>query len=798
MRSSIVVFFLFVLSTQVSAQMVGQIIRGKVVDKSETPVAYANIYVPETGWGTSSDISGNFNIKGLPLGQFTLQVSAVGFDLYQEPINIGEESVQSLTIRMNDAQYGMPQIEVVGMRNRTLKRLPGSAAVMDRREIDLLAPVSGNEVFRRVSGVHVVDEEGVGLRTNIGIRGLDPDRSRTVLVLEDGIPVALNPYGEPEMYFTPAIDRMAGVEIVKGAGQIAYGPRTIGGVVNYITPDPPAGEEVKLNLQGGQGGYFSGLVSYGKTEGNAGVYVSYLRKQADDIAGTSFTLNDLNAKFKYKLSDKSSVGTKIGVYNETSNSTYIGLTQNMFDNGGQDFLRMAPDDRLDVSRFSLSSTHTYSFNENTSLRTTAYGYTVSRDWRRQDFSSDSTASRQTGVVWGDESIPGGAIYMRNGSGNRNRSFIVGGIETKLLHQYNLGFKSEIQAGVRLHGEAASEQRINGSRPDVESGALVADELRSGFAQSAFAENKIWLTEKFIFTAGLRYENYNFEREIFRGSYNGAITDTSVIANSSVSEFIPGVGLNYNVNAAVQVFAGAHRGFAPPVLADAITTAGVAYQLDAERSWNFEAGMRALLTRGINIDLTGFYMDFSNQIIPVSESSGGTGAGIVNGGSTIHRGVEAGFVVGFGELFDAPFRLDMDVNATYVDAYYGADRFIGDEENSVNIEGNRTPYAPEFFISSGLTFEAPQGYGLRLTTTYVSEQFTDGINSVTPSANGRNGLIDSYFLVDATARYTVARWNTTFSLSCKNLLDERYMVSRRPQGIRVGLPRFITAGVNVTF
>jgi Fe(3+) dicitrate transport protein len=53
----------------------------------------------------------------------------------------------------------------------------------------------------------VVEEEGAGLRANIGIRGLDPHRSRNVLILEDGIPVALNPYGEPDSYYTPQIDR---------------------------------------------------------------------------------------------------------------------------------------------------------------------------------------------------------------------------------------------------------------------------------------------------------------------------------------------------------------------------------------------------------------------------------------------------------------------------------------------------------------------------------------------------------------------------------------------------------------
>jgi len=88
-----------------------------------------------------------------------------------------------------------------------------------------------------VTGLHAVDEEGIGLRLNLGVRGLNPDRSRNILMLEDGVPISLAPYGEPEMYYTPSIDRMARLEVLKGSGSILFGPQTIGGVINYITPD---------------------------------------------------------------------------------------------------------------------------------------------------------------------------------------------------------------------------------------------------------------------------------------------------------------------------------------------------------------------------------------------------------------------------------------------------------------------------------------------------------------------------------------------------------------------------------
>ena len=136
--------------------------------------------------------------------------------------------------------------------------------------------------------------------------------------------------------------------------------------------------------------------------------------------------------------------------------------------------------------------------------------------------------------------------------------------------------------------------------------------------------------------------------------------------------------------------------------------------------------------------------------------------------------------------------------TYVDAFYNEDRFINDGEAVVNIRNNRTPYAPEWLVSGGLSYTAPFGLQARLTANYASEQFADELNTLSPSANGQTGLIDAWFSVDGSLRYTLPKGKCSFFGSVKNLTDERYIVSRRPQGIRVSLPRFITAGVELSF
>jgi Fe(3+) dicitrate transport protein len=73
-----------------------------------------------------------------------------------------------------------------------------------------------------------------------------------------------------------------------------------------------------------------------------------------------------------------------------------------------------------------------------------------------------------------------------------------------------------------------------------------------------------------------------------------------------------------------------------------------------------------------------------------------------------------------------------------------------------------------------------------------------LNTVAPSPNGRVGRIDDYFLMDGSAWYKIPKIFTTFRFSVKNMTNERYIVSRRPQGIRVGLPVWLMGGFEFNF
>lgn len=716
-------------------------------------------------------------------------ISPLTISVAQQPLPTTKDSLKTLKL---------PQIEVIGSVDR-LSKLPGSAKSISTKELQRRLPVSGNEILRSVTGIHVVDEEGLGLRANIGIRGLDPDRSRTVLILEDGVPVALAPYGEPELYYTPSMDRMAGVEILKGSGSILYGPQTFGGIINYQTANPPKTPTLDIRLQGANQRYLSSRLSYGNTVGNTGIIAHYVVKRGEDFGLVDFSIHDLSTKVTIQLHPASLLGIKLGAYDESSNATYVGLTQAMFDSGAYDFTQLAPNDLLRIRRYSTSLHHLYQVRPSTALNTTLFAYSTTRDWSRQEFTSNPASAGIVRMV-GNPEIPDGALFFLDRTGNRNRAFEVIGVEPRLSTDYSTGqLKHHLEAGFRVLYEQAHEQRIDGTTQQPTSGTLRDDEIRRGFALSSWIQHQTFLSERLSVTPGMRFESYEYQRDIMK--LNNVIVDIN--SERTTRNWIPGLGLAYTHAKGITLFSGIHRGFGPPRVKDAISNRGIAYELDAELSWNYELGTRLQARRGLLVELTLYHMDFENQIIPASESSGQFGpsatTGLINGGKTRHRGVETSWSFHLDEVFNLGFGLSWNANTTFSNATFNQDRFVLNKGQVANIRGNRLPYAPEWMIHNQFVWMPIDQLEVMLQHTYVAEQYGDPFNTRTPDASGQIGVIPAWNTLDLGMSGSFKHLKGfKYSAQLKNLLDERYISTRRPQGIRVGLPRMLIASLQYTF
>lgn len=768
---------------------------------NQTPVTGALVRVNGTTLGATVDAEGRFSIAHIPAGTYTIEASAPGHTLTQRSVALRDGSATELALRLVPGPQELASVRVLGAAADALERLPGSAATVSQRTIEAIQPMSANDVLRTVAGVHIQDEEGAGLRANVGIRGLDPDRSRTVLVLEDGIPVSLAPYGEPEMYYSPPIDRMSRVEVIKGSGSILFGPQTIGGVVNYVTADPVVGFGGRVDVRGGAGGQEYSRMQFGGTRGNARGIVTGFRRSAEDLNGLRYDVTDATAKlgFRTALGDFSA---KLSVYDEASNATYVGLTDSMF--RAAPLAHPMPTDRLNVSRQALTLAHEAPLAGGT-LRTSAYGYSTTRDWMRRNYTYGAT---------------GNTIIRGNASGGRDRSFSVAGIEPRYQRMWTVGtVASALDVGARFHHESARDQFVNAT-VDGERTSIRDDEIRTGDAFSAWVQNRFALSETFDLTPGLRMERFTYARHITRGrvrrtdsgSTTRSVEDLDIRSGDAVAEVIPGIGATWRPRDLVTVFAGAHRGFAPPRTKDALIYGDptlapdqqvpdpISLQLDPERSWNYEVGTRIAPRPWLSFEATGFVMNFTNQIIEPSLSAGSaSAAALANQGATQHRGVEFAGSFDLGKWAGRATSVMLGGHYTYSDARFSRDRFIANGSDTVNVNGNVLPYAPRHRAHAALVLEHPAGIRTRLDASFVGAQFSDNFETVAGSANGRIGEIPAFRVYDVTLQYDIPGLTGAVLFGgVKNLTDARYIASRRPEGIRAGLPRLVTLGLSYGF
>ena len=769
-----------------------QTIRGKVTDPDGGALPGAQVQLLDSLQVAFTNQDGEFVFAGAQPGRRTIRAISQHFEPVQTLAVVPDGGEIEIDLQFRSIRAAVTSMEVLGQSTEALLETPGSVFLLDRREVRESHAMDANEVLRRIPGVVVNEQSGpVGMRLNIGIRGLNPDRSRSVLMLEDGLPVAIAPYGEPEMYYSPQIDRMSHVEVVKGSGQILYGPQTVGGVINFVTPEPPARLHGEFDLQGGQRGFFTGFGSIGSSseDQKVGWLMNYLHKRGDGWRDFFFNIDDLNTKFIMKPSDAHTFTLKAGYYDENSNSTYLGLTTPMF--LADPNQNPVATDFLKVRRFNGSLSHTVALNANTIWSSSLFGYTTVRDWARANFDR-ADAGRSYLGVFGDRTIPGGAIFLRNDSLNRNRQFGVYGAQTGVSTQKSWGgMRHAIDAGVRYVAERMDDQQVEGSAVDARTGALRDDEDRYGRAFSAFIQDRIFLTPKLILTPGVRLEHYDFERHILRTRVGGVPTNVDRRAGNTVTKVIPGLGASYQVNQALALFGGVHRGFAPPRVKDAVTTAGVDLQLDAELSWNYEAGVRLMANRAVRGEFTFFRLDFDNQIIPGAQS-GGAVTTLVNAGQTLHQGVESSLRVEWSQLFKWSWQFYTDVRHMHLTTA----KFTRD----ALFLNNRLPYAPRQTFAFLVGARQRRGFGTQLDASYVASQFADNRMTVAPSNDGTIGQIPGYTVWNVNADYVLERegFEVRPYFTVKNLTDRRYVASRAPQGIQPGMFRQLNIGVRFSF
>lgn len=707
-----------------------------------------------------------------------------------------------------DAGARLEPIDTITIIGRTADAadVPGSAHVMDAEALGVFNDTDILRILRAVPGVYIQEEEGFGLRPNIGIRGSGLDRSARIALLEDGVLIAPAPYSAPSAYYFPTQRRMDSLEVLKGPASIVVGPRTTGGALNMISTPIPDSLGANADLRAGN----YNTVDLHANLGNRGERVSWLietvQNQSDGFmdvdspidGDTGFEIEDYIAKLQFD-SDPSadvyqSLRLKLGYTDQTSEQTYLGVTDADFESDPFDRYAASEGDQFksEHEQYQLS----YAVDPGNSWRgsVTAYRNDFTRNWYKLQSVNGAGLSSVLAdpdafaleLSWlKGTTSPDDVISKRA----NNRDYTSQGVQAEIEWDFGVGdTEVAMTAGLRFHEDDEDRFQHQDSYR-MEDGLLVvttagaggsqANRLSDATAQSYFVNAEI-RTGRWIWTPGLRFEDVDMRRLDYSTADPDREQGPTRVRENSVSMSIPGIGALYRVNSDWRLLAGVHKGFNPPAPGSSAS---------AESSVNIEAGTRydngALRFEGIY-----FVNDYDNLVGTVTDSTGGGGTigDQYDGGEVTVSGLElsAGYQWQVGS-----FSVPASVEYTWTTEAEFKSSFDSNYDPWGDVAvGDELPYIPEHQLRATAGIESEQ-WRISLASSYLGRVRTKaGQGAFEPSES-----VDARVVWDM-----LASWRFTQQLSAyvkvDNLLDETYVAARRPSGVRPGLPR--TAYLGVTY
>jgi Fe(3+) dicitrate transport protein len=690
--------------------------------------------------------------------------------------------------------------EVVGTNINAGKK--NSLIVMDNVQGNVVSNTM-RQVMAKVPGIHIWESDPSGIQIGIAARGLSPNRSWEFNVRQNGYDISSDPFGYPEAYYTPQLNSVQRLEVVRGAGSLQYGPQ-FGGLVNFILKN---GSDIKKPFQyeaqqtAGSFGLFNSYNAIGGQNEKAHYYAFWDHRKGNGFRENSgFKVNTAFANYSWKLTKKLKLGFEFTHFDYLSQQPG-GLTDAQFNQDAYKSLRSR--NWFEVKWNMAALNLDYAINDNSRLNIKVFGMTGDRN---------SIGFMQAPNV--ADTINAATVQYNNRRVDIDQYRNIGA-EARYITDYQIGnTKQTLSAGIRyFRGKTHRFQNGKGDTGfnyNLTTLAPYPTDLDFLTENTAFfAENIVKIGTNFILIPGFRIEH-------IRNTANGRVNlsgnaEVKVGNENRRRQFIlPGVGAEYHIGT-TEIYANYSQSYRPALFSDLTanpTTDMIDQNLEDAKGYNIDLGYRGRIKDYLFFDVSGYLLQYNNRIgLIVQQRADGSFYNLrTNVGDSKSMGVEA--LIEF-----SPTKAWMKNNQlghftfftsiAFIQARYEDFKVISRQGNNLvetNLKNKRVENAPENIIRAGITY-TKKALTITAQYSYVSNTFSDANNTVTPTANGINGLIPSYNLVDLSGTY---KFNEKFFLKSgiNNLLGEKYFTRRASgypgPGLMVAEPRnfFVTVGVKL--
>ena len=768
----------------------------------------ATVEVVGASVGVLTDEAGRYTLSGISSGTISLRFVSMGYTTLTKTVTLGANEAVVVDAQLGTAPLRMDPIRVLLKRTRVVgdplgaNEVPGSVHVLVTEDLDSPAFVFDNvhDFLRQVPGVNIQEEDGFGLRPNIGLRGTGAERSSKITLMEDGVLIAPAPYAAPSAYYFPVAGRMEALEVRKGSSQVRYGPRTIGGALNLVSASIPDRLTWFVEGSGGEYGSLQGHARAGASGAQFGWLVEAYSlgtdgfKELPNGASTGFDVDDYMAKVRVN-SDRGGesyqeLELKLGYTTEASDETYLGLTDEDF---GRTPLARYPASGADLMEADHSQIQIRHFwaGGNADVTTTAYRNDFSRNWYKLQSVLGTNISRVLGTPEDHASALG---ILKGGSSDpdalrvraNNREYFGQGVQSSL--GLTLG-RHELELGTRFHQDEEDRfqwedgfQMLDGSLRRTSAGepGTQSNRVISATAVAAFLQDEITLG-RWVILPGVRLERIDFKRVDYAGDDPTRTSPTRTRVNR-IRAWIPGVGFSYR-RRVLSVFGGVHRGFGPP-------GPGADEATRSESSVNYEVGVR-WRGSGLAAEATGFLTSYGNILGQATLATAGDGSGqAFNGGNARVAGVEASMDYDLTWAARGVTRVPVRLVYTYTRASF-LSGFVSDYEAWGTVEaGDRLPYLPTHQVSGSIGYDE-SAWSISISMNASGAMRTQAGFGPIPGGQGT----DAFVVFNASGEVQVNERGTLFA-GLQNFTNQIHSVARRPAGLRPGLPRTLVVGFRV--
>mgnify|MGYP001791482531 CR=1 FL=1 len=778
-RPLTIIFWGILLQVSNSWAQQRAVLQGELRDQENEPLEDIYIYLPNQKQSTMTDQAGQFKLELSANQTYVLSFQSIRIEPFQQSIYLKGDTSLFITVEEKVRELGEVVVESDAFGIRQLRSIEAGGLYEGKKtEVINIERLIGNkatnnarQAFSKIPSLNIWESDNAGLQLDIGGRGLSPKRTSNFNTRQNGYDISADALGYPESYYTPPLQAVQQIEVVRGAGALQYGSQ-FGGLVNFKLKRGSAEKPVNFESQNTYGAY-QFFNTFNSLHGQAGKlnYYSYFQyKRGDGWRENSvFDQYGAFASLRYEATEKLKVGFDY-TYMYYLSQQAGGLTDEAFAQNPRQSNRDRNWFRVNWNLVALLLE--YEISSKTKLYSRTFGLMARRT---------SLGLLETPDVEDPLS---------------NRDLIDGkfrnvGNETRLVQTYQ-GLKDQentILVGTRLYrGFTNFSQQFGTDGTDADFTRVdttFLDRRKSdfdfpNFNAAFFAENIFRLSESLSLIPGIRYEYINTKS---RGSFSTTIRTNSfgdfvedVRTDSTANErhiFLYGLGLSKKLKDRYEIYANATANYRAINFTDVrvqTNTQLVDTLIKDESGYSFDLGVRRLDFDPFFLEAGVFYLQYDDRI-----------------GEVIDDGLRVRTNIGSARIVGVELYLEVDVlKSLGKSSEHKVSAFVNGSLNrgvytqinpraAIGVRsGNRLEDLPNYNIKSGISYGF-RGFSASLQGTFIGEQFSDAANTE-EAFKGVFGVIPAYYVLDFSARYDFTE-RLGLSTSVNNLLDRSYFTRR---------------------